>query len=75
MEEKESKHDKFKRLATTRVRNAIKRIELIGNFASSGYEYTEEEAEKMLGVLQETLDGVKSKFSSKKPSGPPKFEM
>ena len=63
MAENESKHDKFKRLATLRVRNAIKRIELVGNLSSPGYEYTEEEAGKILSSMQETLDVVKEKFS------------
>jgi len=74
MEGKESKHDKFKRLATIRVQNALKKIELIGNFASPSYEYTEEEAQKILSALQESVDTVKSKFD-KKPSRGPKFEL
>lgn len=40
MGETESKHDKFKRLATQRVTNALEKIELIGNLSSSGYEYS-----------------------------------
>ena len=50
MTETESKHDKFKRLATPRVTNAIKKIELIGNLSSSGYEYTPEEVEKIFNA-------------------------
>ena len=38
MAEVETKHDKFKRLAMQRVTNALKKIELIGNLATSSYE-------------------------------------
>jgi hypothetical protein len=62
----ENKHDRFKRIATKRVTNAIKKIELIGNLSGSGYEYTEEEVEKIFSAIQETVNGTKSKFSAKK---------
>ena len=70
----ESKHDKFKRLATQRVTNAVKKIKLIGNLSSSGYEYTTEEVEKILATLQATMDGVKELFYKKKPEAK-KFEL
>ena len=70
----ESKHDKFKRLATLRVSNAIKKIELIGNLSSSSYESTTEEVEKILIALQQAADGVKEKFSVRKPLEK-KFEL
>lgn len=75
MAEAENKHDKFKRLATQRVTNAIKKIELIGNLAGSGYESTPEEVEKIFKALQDTLDGVKEKFSKTKRVDKSKFEL
>lgn len=69
MAEVESKNDKFKRLATKRVANAIKKIELIGHLSASSYESSAEEVEKITGALQQAIDGVKDKFSSKKPQG------
>jgi len=62
----ESKHDRFKRLATRRVTNAIKKIELIGNLSGSGYEYTAEEVDKIFSALQQTLDSAKGSFSKSK---------
>lgn len=62
----ESKHDKFKRLATPRVTSALKKIELIGNLAASSYEYTPDEVEKIFGALQETLNSTKARFSKEK---------
>jgi len=66
MDQAESKNDKFKRIATKRVRNAIKAIELIGKLSSSAYEYGEEEIEKIFSSMQVTLDATKSKFTPKK---------
>ena len=74
MAEVENKHDKFKRLATQRVPNAVKKIELLGHLSSSAYESTAEEADKIIGALQQAVDGVKEKFSKKKTQAP-KFEL
>ena len=74
MTEGESKSDKFKRLATKRVSNAIKIIELIGKLSSSAYQYTEEEVEKIFSSLQQTLDTTKASFSSRKIESK-KFEL
>ncbi len=71
----ESKHDKLKRLASQRVTNAIKKIELIGNLTGAGYESTPEEAEKIFKAIQDTLDGVKDKFSKTKRVDSSKFEL
>jgi hypothetical protein len=75
MGEGESKHDKFKRLVSRRVTNAIKKIELIGNLSSPGYEYTPEEVEKIFTSLQQILDTTKSKFSKAKKEETGKFEL
>ena len=66
-EQTESKSDKFKRLATKRVKNAISKIEIIGNLASPGYEYTPEEAESISNALQGSVDKVKAAFSKQQP--------
>jgi len=62
----ESKSDKFKRLASKRVVNAIQKIELITNLASSSYESTPEEVTKILTALQGSVDKVKAAFSKQK---------
>jgi len=62
----ESKSDKFKRLASKRVVNAISKVELITNLAGSGYEYTPEQVEKILSALQGSVDKVKAAFSKQK---------
>ena len=75
MAEVESKNDKFKRLASLRVTNAIKKIELIGNLTGSGYESTPEEVDKIFKAIQDTVDGVKDKFSKTKRVDSSKFEL
>ena len=75
MAEVETKHDKFKRLATQRVTNALKKVELIGNLATSSYEYSTEEVEKIFTSLQQTLDSTKNRFSKSKKEETKKFEL
>jgi len=75
MAEGESKSDKFKRLAAQRVTNALKKIELIGNLASPGYESTREEVDKIFAALQQTLDSTKSRFSKSTKEETGKFEL
>ena len=74
MAEGESKSDKFKRLATKRVSNAIKTMELVGKLSSRAYEYSEEEVEKIFSTLQQTLDKTRALFSAKK-TEVKKFEL
>jgi len=62
----ETKSDKFKRLASKRVVNAIQKIELITNLSGPGYEYTPEQVEKILSALQGSVDKVKAAFSKQK---------
>ena len=75
MAEGESRHDKFKRLASQRVRNAIKKIELIGNLSSPGYESNSEDVEKIFATLQQTIDTAKGRFSKSKKEEAGKFEL
>jgi len=62
----ESKSDRFKRLASKRVVNAISKIELITNLAAPSYEYTDEQVAKILTALQGSVDKVKAAFSKQK---------
>jgi hypothetical protein len=62
----ESKSDKFKRLASKRVANAIQKIELITNLSASSYESTPEEVDKILTALQSSVDKVKASFAKQK---------
>jgi len=57
------KRQKFIELAESRVNRAIKDIRLIGNLANkNSYEYSEDDARKIVRALQKELDTAKSRF-------------
>jgi len=59
----ETDREKFVRLANKRVNNAIKAIELIGNLSNrSNYDYTQEDAERILLVLSKELKVCRDRF-------------
>lgn len=63
---KETKREKFKRLAELRTNNAIKQIQLIGNLSNkNNYEYTEEDVKKIFKALREEIELAEKKFSGK----------
>jgi hypothetical protein len=62
----ETRQQKFRRLGEARITRAINAVRLVGNLASPNYEYTEQDAMRILGVLEEALDNVRSKFLRKK---------
>lgn len=60
------KRTKFVELAEKRVRRAIKDIRLIGNLANkSTYEYSEEDARKIIKALNYEMTNLKARFESK----------
>lgn len=60
-----SKSLKFIDLANKRVNKTIKDIQLIGNLANKqNYDYTEQQAKKIIKALQQELDEVKHTFAN-----------
>jgi len=62
----ESKHDRFKRIATRRVSRILRTIESLENLTRPSYQYTEEEINKIFTAIQEATDNAKAKFGAKK---------
>lgn len=59
------KSAKFKELAENRVNRALNYIRLIGNLANrNNYEYSEEEVQKIISILEVELKALKTKFGS-----------
>ena len=59
----ESKEDKFKRLANSRVNSAIKQLDLIGNLSnSSSYDYKEDDVRKIMSTLNQKVKEISFKF-------------
>ncbi len=57
------KRAKFVELANNRVNRTIKDMRLIGNLSNrASYEYTEDDARKILRALQRELDDLKLRF-------------
>jgi len=59
----ETPEEKFKRLATLRVNNALDKIRLIGNLSGSGYKYTDEQSRVIIESLKSAVGDVEAKFS------------
>jgi hypothetical protein len=61
--------ERFLSLANKRVTAAIHQIRLVGNLSNrKNYEYTPEEAAKIVRALQRAVDETKSKFKGEQES-------
>ena len=59
----ETKHEKFVRLAESRMENTLKQIEILSNLSNrSAYEYSEEEAKKIIKRLKEAISDLEEDF-------------
>ena len=71
-----SKRDKFLELANKRVSRALKDIQLVGNLANrKNYEYSDDEAKKIVKALQSEVERVKQHFHSGAQPASNKFEL
>lgn len=63
---KETRHERFIRLAEKRTNNIIKNIRILGNCSNrSSYEYTKEEVDKIFNAIANELREAKAKFTFK----------
>ncbi|MCK4520440.1 hypothetical protein KAT95_01045 [Candidatus Parcubacteria bacterium] len=63
MTKQNEKRERFKRLATYRTNEVLKRLKVLGNCANrSAYQYNEEEIKKIFNVIDFKLREVKGKF-------------
>lgn len=61
--EKESRSERFKRLASKRTNDILEKIRILGNcYNKSSYEYTEEEVNKIFSEIEKQLKLTKAKF-------------
>ncbi len=76
VEPTESKEDRFKRLASKRVAEALKRVSLIAKLANrSTYAYTEEQVQKILASLREEVSRVEAAFAPKGGESKQSFQL
>lgn len=58
------KRAKFVELANKRVNRSIKDLKLVGNLSNkSAYEFTDEDAKKILRALQREVDSIRARFA------------
>lgn len=62
----ETKHEKFKRLATSRGERMLRELRLLANLSNPrNYEYTEEDVKALFGAIEAELRVCKSQFQSR----------
>lgn len=66
---------RFVRLAQQRVPRAVKAIQAIGKLTGSGYVHTEEQAEKILKVIDSAVDAVRNKLKGEAGETESKFTL
>lgn len=65
---RETKHERFKRLAQARGDRLLKDLELLGNLSNRhNYEYSEEDIRKLFGVIEAELRDCKARFRTATP--------
>lgn len=62
----ETKTEKFRRLAINRVSKALKAMSLVGNLSGGGYEYTQEDVNKIFSAFNTRLKETYDKFQPRK---------
>ena len=61
--EKETRHERFKRLASKRTNEILEKIRILGNCSNkSSYEYTEEEINKIFSEIDKKTRDIKARF-------------
>ena len=76
MKSKESRRDKFVRIAEARTNKIINMIQLLGNCSNlSQYEYTQKDVDKIFKAIQIELDESKKRFSRQDSQKGTKFTL
>jgi len=63
METSETAQERFRRLATARTNEVLRRLKILGNCANRQvYSYSEKEIEKIFSVIERKLRETRAKF-------------
>lgn len=65
----ESRHDRFMRIGSKRMNNAIRQIQLLGNLCSPNYECDANDLELMRSAILRELDMAMARFTPRKRQG------
>lgn len=62
---KETKRERFQRIATNRTNRIIDQLRLLGNCSNrSNYEYTEEEVKKIFSAIESEVKAQKARYAA-----------
>ena len=65
MANKESKQERFRRLATQRTNAVLHRLQILGHCANPQlYDYSEEDVRKIFRAIDSEVKAIKAKFSN-----------
>jgi hypothetical protein len=65
MTSRESKHDRFRRLATRRTNTVLHRLQILSYCANPQlYDYSDEDVRKMFRAIESELRRVKARFTN-----------
>lgn len=73
--ENENRHDRFIRIGTKRVNNAIRQIQLLGNLCSPNYECDANDLSLMRDAILHELDMALARFTPRKRTGGEAFSF
>lgn len=74
--EKETKREKFVRLAEARTNKIIDMIQLLGNCSNlATYEYTSQDVDKIFSAIESELREAKKKFAKPEVTRNTKFKL
>jgi len=65
---RETRNERFVRLANKRVPKAIKAIELVRNLSGPQYEYTREQADAIVSAIMDAAVALEDAFQHQKPT-------
>lgn len=76
MASKETKREKFVRLAENRTNRILSTLALLGNCSNTGaYEYTQKDVDKIFNAIQAQLNDTKKRFTQKGAGNSEKFTL
>jgi hypothetical protein len=76
MSKKETKSERFVRLAEARTNKILDMMKLLGNCSSkSNYEYSDEDVKKIFNALERELKETKAKFQGQGDSREERFKL
>ena len=70
---KESREDRFRRVAEARVNKIIKMVRLLGNCAGAAYAHTPDQVEQIFHALEDELQEAKERYAM--PAGKLRFSL